>query len=70
MVSSIDKVTLLPAILLFALSVYLGFLNIQVTDSAAKVTLLNYATVSFIAGIILIATWVVVWMIRLGSEKT
>ena len=69
MVSSIDKVTLLPAILLFALSVYLAFLNIQVTDSATKITLLNYATVSFIAGIILIAAWIVVWIIRLGSEK-
>jgi hypothetical protein len=70
MVSSIDKIALLPALLLFSLSAYLAFLNIQVSDLSTKADLLNYATISFIAGIILIALWVVVWIIRLGSEKS
>jgi hypothetical protein len=70
MLSNADKITLFPAFLLFALSAYLAFLNLQVTDQPTKTTLLNYATVSFIAGILLIAAWIVIWIIRLGSEKT
>jgi hypothetical protein len=70
MVSNADKITLFPAFLLFALSAYLGFLNLQVTDQSTKTTLLNYATGSFFIGIILIAAWIVIWIIRLGSEKT
>jgi hypothetical protein len=69
MVSSIDKITLLPAIILFSLAAYLAFLNVQVAELPTKTDLLNYATVSFIAGIILIAAWVVIWIISLGSEK-
>lgn len=69
MVSTIDKITMLPAVLLFMLSAYLAFLSVQVSDVASKAELLNYSTVSFIAAIILIATWVVIWIVRLTSDK-
>lgn len=70
MVSNIDKFTLFPALLTFALSAYLAFLNLQVTDYSAKVDLLNWATGLFIVGTFFIAAWIVIWLIRLGSEKT
>jgi hypothetical protein len=70
MPSNANKITLFPAFLLFALSAYLAFLNLQVTDNSTKATLLNYATLLFIVGIILIAAWIVIWIIRVGSEKT
>jgi len=70
MVSNIDKITLFPALLTFALSAYLAFLNLQVTDYSTKITLLNWATALFIAGTLFIAAWIVMWLIRLGSEKT
>ncbi|GEM_PF-4779824 len=69
MPSHIDKVTLFPALLTFALSAYLAFLNLQVTDQSTKVDLLNWATVSFVVGTLFIAGWIVMWLIRLGSEK-
>jgi hypothetical protein len=69
MISNPDKITLFPAFILFALSAYLAFLNLQVTDQSTKTTLLNYATVSFFVGIFLIAAWIVIWIIRIGSKK-
>jgi hypothetical protein len=69
MLSNIDKITLFPALLTFALSAYLAFLNLQVTDQSKKVDLLNWATGLFIVGTLLIATWIIMWLIRLGSEK-
>jgi hypothetical protein len=70
MLSSADKITLLPAFLLFALSTYLAFLNLQVIDYSTKTALLNCATVLFIGGTLLIAAWIAIWIIRVGSEKT
>lgn len=70
MLSNIDKITLFPALLSFALSAYLAFLNLQVTDYSTKITLLNWATVLFIVGALFIAAWIVMWLIRLSSEKT
>jgi preprotein translocase subunit SecY len=69
MVSNIDKITLFPALLAFALSAYMAFLNLQVTDYSTKVDLLNWATVLFIVGTLFTAGWIVMWLIRLGSEK-
>jgi len=69
MVSTIDKFTLLPALISFALSAYLAFLNLQVTEHPTKITLLNWATVLFVVGAFFIAAWIVMWIIRLGSEK-
>jgi len=69
MLSSADKITLFPAFLMFALAAYLAFLN-QVTDSSTKTTLLKYATLLFIVGTLLTATWVVTWIIRQGSKNT
>ena len=70
MASNIDKFALFPALLTFALSAYLAFLNLEVTDYSTKTTLLNYATVLFVVGTLFIAGWIVIWLIRLGSEKT
>ena len=70
MPSNADKITLFPAILMFALSAYLAFLNLQVTDSSTKTTLLNYATVSFIIGALLIFTLIVTVIIHQGSENS
>jgi len=69
MVSSIDKFTLLPALLSFALSAYLAFLNLQVTEQPTKMSLLNWATVLFFVGTLFIAAWIVMWLIHLGSKK-
>jgi uncharacterized paraquat-inducible protein A len=70
MLSNADKITLFPAFLMFALSAYLTFLNLQVTDSSTKTTLLNYATALFIVGSLLIAVWIVICIIRRGSENS
>ena len=70
MPSNADKITLLPAFLMFALSAYLAFLNLQVTDSSTKTNLLNYATVLFIVGALLIATWIATYIIRQGSKNS
>jgi len=70
MLSNADKITLFPAVLMFALSTYLAFLNLQVTDYSTKTTLLNYATLLFIVGTLLIATWIVTCIIRRGSKNT
>ena len=70
MLSSADKITLFPAFLMFALAAYLAFLNLQVIDYSTKTTLLNYATLLFIVGTLLIATWIVTWIIRQGSKNT
>jgi len=70
MLSNADKITLFPAVLMFALSAYLAFLNLQVNDYPTKTTLLNYATLLFIVGTLLIATWIVTWIIRRGSKNT
>ena len=69
MPSNVDKITLFPAFLMFALAAYLAFLNLQVTDNSAKVDLLNWATILFFVGTFFIAGWIVIWLIRLGSEK-
>jgi hypothetical protein len=69
MVSNADKITLFPAVFMFALSAYLAFLDLQITDSPTKPDLLNYATVSFIVGVLLIAAWIVIYIIRQGSEN-
>jgi hypothetical protein len=70
MLSSADKITLLPAFLLFALSAYLAFLNLQVTVYSTKTALLNCSTVLFIGGTLLIAAWIPIWIIRVCNEKT
>jgi len=70
MLSNTDKITLFPAVLMFALSAYLAFLNLQVTDYSTKTTLLNYATLLFIVGTLLIATWIVTCIIHRGSKNT
>ncbi len=70
MPSNADKITLFPAFLMFALSAYLAFLNLQVTDSSTKTNLLNYATVLFIVGALLIATWIATYIIRQGSKNS
>ncbi|TSA57047.1 hypothetical protein D4R42_02345 [bacterium] len=70
MLSNADKITLFPAVLMFALSAYLAFLNLQVTDYSTKTTLLNYATLLFIVGTLLITTWIVTCIIHRGSKNT
>jgi len=70
MPSNVDKITLFPAFLMFALATYLAFLNLQVTDYPTKTSLLNYATLLFIVGTLLIAAWIVTWIIRQGSKNT
>jgi len=70
MPSSADKITLFPAFLVFALSAYLAFLNLRVTDSSTKITLLNYATVLFIVGTLLIGAWVAICIILRGSKNS
>ena len=70
MVSNADKITLFPAVLMFALSAYLAFLDLQITDSPTKADLLSYATVSFIVGALLIAAWIVIYVIRQGSKSS
>ena len=69
MVSIVDKVTLFPAFLMFALSAYLAFLTLQITDLSTKTTLLNYATISFIAGTLLIAARIVAWIISRSNQN-
>jgi hypothetical protein len=69
MVSNADKTTLFPAVFMFALSAYLAFLNLQVTNSHTKTDLLNYSTASFIVGALLIAAWIVIYIIRQGSKN-
>jgi hypothetical protein len=70
MTSNADKIALFPAVLMFALSAYLAFLNLQVNDYPTKTNLLNYATVSFVVGALLIVAWIVMWIIRRGSENS
>lgn len=69
MASIVDKITLFPALLLFALSTYLAFLTLQDPDLSTKTTLLNYAAISFIAGTLLIAAWIVAWIISSGNKN-
>lgn len=69
MASIIDKVTLFPAFLMFALSAYLAFLTLQVADLSTKATLLNYATILFIAGTLLIAVWIIAWILSRSSQN-
>ncbi len=69
MPSNTDKITLFPAFLMFALSAYLAFLNLQVTDSSTKTTLLNYATGLFIVGTLLIGAWIAICIIYRGSKN-
>lgn len=64
--SIIDKITLFPTFLIFVLSAGLGFLTLRVTDLSTKSTLLNYAAISFIAGTLIIAVWIVSWIINRG----
>ena len=59
MASLLDKITLFPAILLFALSAYLAFLTSQVIDVNTKTNFLIYATILFVIGILLIIAWIV-----------
>ena len=70
MVSIVDKIALFPAFLMFALSAYLAFLTLQVADLSTKATLLNYSTISFIAGTLLIAARIVALIISMGSQNT
>jgi hypothetical protein len=70
MPSNADKITLFPAFLMFALSAYLAFLNLQVTDSSTKTNLLNYATILFVVGALLIVAWIATFIIRRGSENS
>ena len=68
MASILDKVTLFPAIILFALSVYLAFLTLQVIDVSTKTNFLIYATILFVIGMLLIVAWIVSSIIQ-KSEK-
>jgi len=68
MASILDKVTLFPAIILFALSVYLAFLTLQVIDVSTKTNFLIYATILFVIGMLLIVAWIVSSIIQ-RSEK-
>jgi hypothetical protein len=69
MTSIIEKITLFPAILMFAISAYLAFLSFIYTESSTKTSLLIYATISFFVGIILIVLWIVSNVIRRGTEN-
>jgi len=68
MASILDKITLFPAIILFALSVYLAFLTFQVIDVSTKTNFLIYATILFVIGMLLIVAWIVSSIIQ-KSEK-
>jgi len=68
MASILDKITLFPAIILFALSVYLAFLTFQVIDVSTKRNFLIYATILFVIGMLLIVAWIVSSIIQ-KSEK-
>jgi hypothetical protein len=70
MVSIVDKITLFPAFLAFALSAYFAFLTMQLTDLSTKTTLLTYSMTSFIAGTLLIAARIVIWVISMGKRDT
>jgi len=69
MASIIDKITLFPALIMFALSTYLAFLTIQDPDLSTKTTLLNYAAISLIVGTLLIAAWIVTWIISMYNKN-
>lgn len=57
MPSNIGKITLFPALVAFALSAYLVFLNLQVNEQPTKTSLLNWTTVLFFVGALFIAAW-------------
>jgi hypothetical protein len=68
MASIADKITLFLAFLTFALSAYLAFLTPQFTDLSTKTTLLNYSMISFIAGTLLIAVRIIIWIISRSKK--
>jgi len=69
MASILDKVTLFPAIILFALSVYLAFLTLQVIDVSTKTNFLIYATILFVIGMLLIVAWIVSSIIQRSNKN-
>jgi len=69
MASILDKITLFPAIILFALSVYLAFLTLQVIDVNTKRNFLIYATILFVIGMLLIVTWIVSSIIQKSNKN-
>ena len=69
MASILDKITLFPAIILFALSAYLAFLTFQGVDENTKTDFLIYATVLFVGGMLLVVAWVVSSVIQRSSKN-
>jgi len=69
MASILDKITLFPAIILFALSAYLAFLTFQVIDVNTKRNFLIYATILFVIGMLLIVAWIVSSIIEKSDKN-
>lgn len=68
MTSIVNKITLFPAFLTFALSAYRAFLTTQLTDLSTKITLLNYSMILFVAGTLLIAARIDIWIISMATK--
>jgi len=69
MTSILDKITLFPAIILFALSTYLAFLTFQVIDVNTKRNFLISATILFVIGMLLIVAWIVSSIIQKSNKN-
>ena len=65
-----EALTLLPALLLFGIAAYLGFLSLKVLDDwGLKQQLSLYSLIIFHIGIVLAICWVIYWIIHSGIAK-
>jgi len=63
-----EAITVLPAIILFALSSYLAFFS-QMVDSSAQKALLTIALGLFFGGLVLAVCWGYYWGIQKGFQE-
>jgi len=59
----IEAITMIPALFLFSIAIYLSFYSLVLNDIYLKVLLVVLATCLFFAGVVMVVCWVFYWAI-------
>jgi len=59
----VEAITMIPALVLFSIAIYLSFYSFVLNDFYLKVLLMVLATCLFFGGVVMVICWVFYWAI-------
>jgi hypothetical protein len=59
----VEAITMIPALVLFVIAIYLSFYSFVLNDLYLKVLLVVLATCLFFGGVVMVVCWVFYWAI-------